>query len=194
MIKISRLFYFGVISLLAFSLGSCKTEQKPSVQIKEIQNLKELATVKYVTEVIVPTSKARRFVSDSKLLYIARGEVQAGIDLSELQEKDIKRNPEQEVVEITLPVAKILNKKIDVNASYVYNYENGFLNFDSETSHQLQAQAQRDGLARMVEAACKSDIITTANNNAKVAVKEFITSLTNNQNVKVITQSSKCCG
>ena len=194
MIKISRLFHFGVISLLAFSLGSCNDSQKPQVQIKDIQNLKELATVKYVTEVIVPTSKARRLVSDSKLLYIARGEVQAGIDLIELKEEDIKNNIEQNSIKVTLPVAKILNKKIDVDASYVYSYDNGFLNFDSETGHKLQTQAQRDGLEKMVDAACKSDIITNANNNAKVAIEKFINSVATYEKVEVIIQPSNTCG
>lgn len=194
MIKIRKLFNFSFISLLAFGLGSCNNQQTPQVKITDIQNLNELATVKYVTEVIVPVSKARRLAGDSKLLYIARGEVQAGIDLSELKEEDMKRNNEQNSIKVTLPVPKILNKKIDVDASYVYSYDNGFLNFDSETGHKLQAQAQRDGLERMVDAACKSDIINAANNNAKVAIEKFIDGITNYDTVEVIIQSGKTCG
>ena len=76
--------------------------------VQRLKNIQELSTMVLTTETIVPTSAERKIgeipLATTRLLYVARGEIRAGIDLSELQATDIKRSNNQ--LEINLPAAK----------------------------------------------------------------------------------------
>ena len=91
----------------------------------KIRNIQELSTVVQTMETIVPASAERKVgdlsLATTRLLYISRGEIRAGVDLAELTDKDIKTTGNK--IEVNLPPAKILDSKIDVNHSRVYDYE-----------------------------------------------------------------------
>lgn len=57
-------------------------------------------------------------IASTKFLYIALGEVRAGIDLSEM---DISQISKSDSVTMAIPRARILDTKIDIGRSYVYN-------------------------------------------------------------------------
>ena len=119
--------------------------ENPTLIVQRIQNIQELATTVRTTETIVPASADRRLgeisLATTRLLYIAKGEITAGIDLSELTDKDIKVS--QNIIEVNLPPARILDSKIDINHSRVYDYDRGFLNLGPDVAPQLQSLAQK---------------------------------------------------
>ncbi|PSB08779.1 DUF4230 domain-containing protein [Pleurocapsa sp. CCALA 161] len=100
--------------------------------VEKIRNIQELSTAVQTIETIVPASAERKLgdfsLATTRLLYIARGEVRAGVDLSQLTNSNIIVKPNG--IEINLPPAKILDSKIDVNYSRVYDYNRGFLNLE----------------------------------------------------------------
>ena len=161
----------------------------------KIQELQELTTTVQTLETIVPASAERKLgdfpVATTRLLYIARGEIRAGIDLSQLTPKNItlKNN----IIEIDLPPAKILDSKIDVNNSRVYDYDRGFLNLGPDVAPQLQTLAQRKTLSEIVDNACSQGILATANNRAKETILQLLTS-TNNREIKINTTTPEDCG
>ncbi len=152
-----------------------------SLIVDRIQNLQELTTTVQTMEKIVPTSAERRLgdfpVATTRLLYIARGEIKAGIDLSQLSDRDIKVNNITQTIEINLPPAKILDSKIDVNNSRVYDYDRGFLNLGPDVAPQLQTLAQQNTLTEIVSTACSQGILDTANLRAKQSITQLLTSL-----------------
>lgn len=159
--------------------------------LKQIQNLQELTTTTYQMETIVPTSAERTFgqnwtIATTKLLYIAKGEVKAGIDLSQLSNDDIEVSKNK--IAIALPAAKILDSKIDVNNSRVYHYDRGFLNLGPDVAPQLQSLAQQETLNKIVISACDEGILTTANKEAQVAISQFL-AMTNDKEIEINTTS-----
>lgn len=179
-----------------FKISPIEPQVENAIPIVErIQSIQELSTTVQTMQTIVPTS-ARRKIGDlplgtTKLLYVARGEIKAGVDLSELTDADIKITANN--IEVNLPAAKILDSKIDVNNSRVFDYDRGFLNLGPDVAPQLQTLAQRETLAQMIDTACSEDILQQANIKAKEAIVRLLTT-SKNQQIKVKTTAPTTCG
>lgn len=157
------------------------------VLLTQIQGLSELTSTVYRSETIVPTSADSVWgknwkIATTKLLYIARGEVKAGIDLSELTPEDIELEGDRLIV--NLPPAKILDSKIDVANSRVYQYNRGWLNLGPDVAPKLQSIAQKKTLVRISQQACEEDILSQANAKAKTTIEQFL-SLATTQQIEV---------
>ena len=168
---------------------------EPSTPIVDkIKNIQELSTTVQTIETVVPASAERRLgdfpVATTRLLYIARGEIRAGVDLAELTDADVRVTENK--IEIDLPPAKILDSKIDVNHSRVYDYNRGFLNLGPDVAPQLQTLAQRETLVEIVNTACSENILEQANIKAKVAITQLLNS-TSEQKIVVNTTKPKDC-
>ena len=163
--------------------------------VERLQNLQELTTTVETMEKIVPTSAARKLgdipIATTRLLYIAKGKIRAGVDLGELTKEDIKID--RQTIEINLPTPEILDTKIDVNNSRVYDYDRGFLNLGPDVAPELQTLAQRNTLQEMVDAACEGGILNNANLKAKDSISLLLTNLGYSQ-VKVKTTLPDSCG
>ena len=163
--------------------------------VQRIKGMQELATTVQTMETIVPTSADRKLgdisLATTRLLYIARGEIRAGVDLSELNPTDIKVSNNQ--IEINLPPAKILDSKIDVNHSRVYDYDRGFLNLGPDVAPQLQTLAQRKTLTEIVKTACSEGILNAANIKAEDTITQLLTN-SSFQKVKINTTNPENCG
>ena len=168
--------------------------ENPSSIVRRMQNIQELATTVRTIETVVPASAERKLgeipLATTRLLYIARGEIKAGIDLSELTDKDIKVS--ENTIEIDLPSAKILDSKIDVNHSRVYDYDRGFLNLGPDVAPQLQTSAQRTTLTKIINTACNDGILNSANLKAKKTISEFLT-ITSDRQIKIHTTTPNSC-
>ncbi|MDJ0589640.1 MAG: DUF4230 domain-containing protein [Pleurocapsa sp. MO_226.B13] len=164
--------------------------------VDRIQNLQELTTTVQTMEKIVPTSAERKLgdfpLATTRLLYIARGEIRAGVDLNQLSDRDIQVDRQHQSIEINLPPAKILDSKIDLNNSRVYDYDRGFLNLGPDVAPQLQTLAQRTTLTEIVDTACSDGILETANTRAKESITQLLTSFGYSQ-VKVNTTPPNSC-
>jgi hypothetical protein len=164
--------------------------------VKQIQEVEELTTAVYTMETVVPTSAERKIgewvVATTKLLYIAHGEVRAGIDLNQLTTEQIKIN--QNKIQINLPPPQILAQKIDVNRSRVYDYNRGFLNLGPDVAPQLQTQAQQQTLKQIVATACKQGILNNANEKAKQTLTQLLNNNSEQQiEIKTTPPLSQAC-
>ena len=163
---------------------------------QRIQELQELTSTVQTIETIVPTSAERKLgdfpVATTRLLYIARGEIRAGVNLSKLTSKNIKISSNS--IEINLPAAEILDSKIDVKNSRVYDYNRGFLNLGPNVAPELQSLAQRKTLTDIEETACKEGILNTANQRAQETITQLVVSTNGYQTVKINTTIPSSCG
>lgn len=181
-------------NLFKFSAAESKVENfTPLVQ--RIENIQELSTTVQTIETVVPASAERKIgdlpLATTRLLYIARGEIKAGVDLSQLTDADIVVSNNS--IEIDLPPAKILDSKIDVNRSRVYDYNRGFLNLGPDVAPQLQTLAQRETLSKMIATACQEGILDNANLKAKEAITQLLMN-TDHRQVTVNTTAATTCG
>lgn len=168
-------FFDKLRSLVESKPPEPKVEAR-SVVIQQVRQASELTTAVFTMEAVVPTQQDAAIggvvIGTTKLLYIARGEVRAGVDLSALQPESVQVLGD--TVRLKLPAPKILDKKIDVARSSVYDYNRGPLGLGPDVAPNLQKLAQEEALKKIQLAACSDGILDKANDRAKLAVTSLI--------------------
>ena len=148
-----------------------------SLTIDQIRGASELTTTVFSMEAIVPAQRDRVLgqfvVGSTKLLYIAYGEISAGIDFNKLKPEDVRQGADGKL-EIRLPAPEILDRKIDVGRSRVYDYDRGFLGLGPDSGPELMARAQEAALDRVTESACQRGLLNEANKRAAMVVSQML--------------------
>lgn len=161
-----------------------------SLIVRQIRGASELTTAVFTMEAVVPARQDRSLagykIGTTTLLYIAYGEVRAGVDLKEFGTSNVQ--VVNDTVQLQLPPPRILDSKIDVNRSRVYDYDRGFLGLGPDTAPQLQMFAQQKTLKRIVTAACNQGVLQQANDRAELVVTQLLNTA-GYKNVEVTTQS-----
>jgi hypothetical protein len=165
---------------LVYLIWNPTQPDEPAV-VEGIQRLNELATVKYTTQVLVTEEENTEifrqplpeFLTGEKVLLVAVGEVEAGVDLDELGPEDVRVTGD--TVYIDLPAARILDSSLDEDKTRVYDRDRGVLKFRGNDD--LIEEARREAEHRMVEAARDNDILTKAQDNAEASISNLVTSL-----------------
>jgi predicted transcriptional regulator len=93
-----------------------------------------------------------------------------------------------DTIQLQLPPPRILDSKIDVNRSSVYDYDRGFLGLGPDVAPQLQTLAQQETLKKIVTAACSEGVLEQANDRAELVVAQLLSTAGHKQ-VEVKTQS-----
>ena len=165
-----------VVGPLFFEEEPAQTTTSPVV-VEGIQDLNQLATVRWRESVIVTRqsggSEFERFLVGEKVLLVAAGDVEAGVDLESLGRDDVRVNGE--TVTIRLPEPEILSVSLDEGATGVYDRDFGPLNLRPDD--ELVEQARAAALERLEEAARGEDILDQAEQNAENGIRAFVTSL-----------------
>jgi hypothetical protein len=115
--------------------GAPKIEETPVI-IQQVKNIAQMFTQTYYDEYVYDTGLIRTpvFSQNKRLIFIAKGEVIAGFDLSELNEKSIIRREKSIVVK--LPPARILDVVINPSGFETF-IEEGEITFeDSKKFHE----------------------------------------------------------
>lgn len=141
-----------------------------SLIVAQVRDLSELTTAMFEMDAVVPVSE-KGFLAESKLLYIAHGNVRVGIDLSEFQASNVQ--VEGEKISVTLPPLKILGSNLDLEHSSVYSYSTGFLGRGPDVVD-LQAQAQREALKRVEKAASRNWLMKIAGERVQKTVEHLL--------------------
>lgn len=161
-----------------------------SLVVSQVRGASELTTAVFTMEAVVPSRQDRKLggytVGTTTLLYIAYGEVRAGVDLKDLKPDNV--TVVNDTIQLQLPPPRILDSKIDVNRSTVYDYDRGFLGLGPDTAPQLQMLAQQETLKKIEAAACKENLLSQANDRAQLVVEKLLNTAGYKQ-VVVKTQS-----
>ncbi len=147
------------------------------VVVEGVRELDELATVR-VTESILVTRESGgdvldRLFSGEKVLLVATGDVEAGVDLSEVGEDDVR--VEGETVTISLPDPEVLSASLDEQKTRVYDRDFSPLNLrpDDDLVEEARASAEE----RIEAAARENGILDTAETNAEGSIGAFVQAL-----------------
>ncbi len=157
------------------SLGKPEVDVR-SIIVSQVQGASELTTAVFNMEAVVPTRQDRKVgdytLGTTTLLYIAYGEVRAGVDLKDLKPENV--NVVNDTIQLQLPPPRILDSKIDVNRSTVYDYDRGFLGLGPDVAPQLQTLAQQETLKKIEAAACRENLLAQANDRAQLVVEKLL--------------------
>jgi Protein of unknown function (DUF4230) len=168
--------FFGKVSSLFNAPQPEPQVDVRSMVVQQIRNASELTTAVFTMETVVPASRDRTVggyvIGKTTLLYIAYGEVRAGVDLAELKPEDVQVSGDTTI--LRLPPPRIFDSKIDVSRSKVYDYDRGFLGLGPDAAPQLQELAQRETLDKVVASACANGILQSASDRAKMTVTQLL--------------------
>jgi Protein of unknown function (DUF4230) len=168
-------FFQNVLNLVTVKPSEPKVEPR-SVVIKQIRDASELTTAVFTMEAVVPTQQDATLggfvVGTTRLLYVARGEVRAGVDLSQLTPDAVAIVGE--TLRLRLPSPQVLDSKIDVSRSTVYDYNRGALGLGPDVAPTLQTLAQQEALQKIKAAACADGILQKASDRAKLVVNQLV--------------------
>jgi hypothetical protein len=147
------------------------------VVVEGIQELDQLATVRWIESVPVTRETGGdildRLFSGEKVIVMATGKVEAGVDLGDITEDDVSVGGDS--VTIDLPQAEILSASLDEEKTRVYDRDFGPLNMRPDD--QLVEEARLQAVEKIKGAARENEILDTAENNAEDSVRAFVTTL-----------------
>ncbi|MFL5991532.1 MAG: DUF4230 domain-containing protein [Rubrobacteraceae bacterium] len=165
-----------VIGPLFYEEEPAQTTTGPVV-VEGVQDLNRLATVRWRESVIVTResggTELERFLAGEKVLLVATGDVEAGVDLASLGRDDVKVNGE--TVTIRLPEPEILSVRLDEQKTGVYDRDFGPLNLRPDDD--LVEQARAAAVDRIEQAARDEDILDQAEQNAEDSIRAFVSTL-----------------
>ena len=97
--------------------------------LKSIENLRDFRAASGHFEVIVDVEKDQRFVpakiKGERVLFVAIGSVDAGVDFTGLEEGAVEVSDDGESVTLELPPATFREPELDLERSYVYDRDRG---------------------------------------------------------------------
>lgn len=105
-----------------------------------------------------------------RIVFVARGEVTAGVDLADLEEDDVWVDPDG-TVHLRLPPAAIWRVDLDEEASFVQARERGWFGVPKAD---FESQARREAVRLLRKAAEKEELPKTADREARDAVRALL--------------------
>ncbi len=133
--------------------------------IREVRTLARLETIQYTVEKVITAETNRGLFGQlfgDKLIFIARGQVIAGIDLARLGPDDLQ--VENGVLMVRLPEPQIFVAAIDNEKSRVYHRDTGLL---TKGDINLETNARRAAENEIRKAAAEDGILDLARQNAE---------------------------
>lgn len=136
--------------------------------LARIQALNNLETVAYYVETVVQTSREGQWYllwqDGQRGLFIAKGQVRAGLNLSKLSAQQVQVSPDGKQVRIQLPPAQVLSMGLDTIQTY--DLKTGMGNL-VPVDRQIIDAAQPAARQQMLRTACASGILRVATDNAR---------------------------
>jgi len=136
----------------------------PVTIVHEIRSLARLETIKFSLEKII-TAEIHQGAFDwligDRLIFVAHGEVIAGIDLNKLAPEDLE--VKNGVLYVTLPEVEIFITALDNEQSYVYDRDTGLFTHGEVN---LETEARRAAELEIEKSALEDGILNMAEQNA----------------------------
>lgn len=154
-----------------------KTDQ-PAV-VTQMEQLNRLETASFTVEKVITGGIDRgnplfNALAGDRLIFVAHGQVIAGVDLSRLRDEDVSVSQDGTSVSVRLPAAQILSHSLDNQKSQVYDRSTGVF---QSPNPQLETQVRQEADRQIVDAACQDGILDQANANAQTQVRALLSSM-----------------
>ncbi len=165
-----------VVGPFLFEEQPARTTTGPVV-VEGIQDLDQLATVRWTESVPITKESGGtdldRFFFGERVLLIAVGEVEAGVNLADIGEDDVRVNGDS--VTIRLPEPEVLSTSLNEEETRVYDRDLGLLNLRPDDD--LVEEARERALMEVERAARENGILDYAEGNAEDSLRAFVTTL-----------------
>lgn len=144
--------------------------------VRSVQSLARLESVQYSIEKVIRAETGQGIFGPllgDRLLFVAHGDVIAGVDLAKLGPNDVLVSTDGRVT-IVVPAAEIFVTRLDNEKSYVYERATGLFTKGDIT---LESQARQVAEDEIRNGALEDGILNTAQSNANVVLERLLRSL-----------------
>lgn len=168
--------------------GAPPLRSTPSV-VLAVRDLARLETAEYHIERIVDLRDRQSLLfglinTQDAILFVAVGQVTAGVDLGELTDADVKVDQANGTADVRLPAPIVFSTRLDNERSWVYARTTDVL---ARRHEDLETRARQEAERTLEQAALTGGILERARENAERTVATFVRSL----GYSTVTVSSK---
>lgn len=167
---------FVIIALLA-AYALLHRPARPDLGVPavlaQVQQLNELATVKYTIQKVVGLKEQKQPVGQESILLIVQASVRAGIQLAALRAQDIAILRDG-TVEIGLPAARILDVALDEKETRVWDRQKTWWAPWIPYSLDLEQRARLLGMESVKQGALEMGILAQAQRNAETSIRGLL--------------------
>jgi hypothetical protein len=155
---------------------TAKVYPDPVSVILQVKALSRLESAQYTIEKVITAETGQGALGGlfgDRLLFVAHGDVIAGVDLSRVQTSDITIT-EDGAITFIIPAPEIFVTALDNEKSYVYDRTTGLFTKGDES---LETQARQVATVEIERAAREGGILTQASTNASAFMESLFLSL-----------------
>jgi hypothetical protein len=162
-------FLIFLFFYIKHEFNTTRTEVTEDAMVTRVIAMGKLELVKYAMKDVVEKKELHMILPDSKVLFVAVGEVTACIDLTKVKKGDISQS--KDTVEITLPQPEICYVKLDHQKSRVYDVSGVW--FPDKTRTMVE-DVYKLAEKKMLTTATEMNLIGKARENARLIFKPFL--------------------
>ena len=147
----------------------------PITIIRDVRSLARLETIQYTVEKVITAEQGQGTLGalfGDKLIFVAHGQVIAGVDLSKLGADDI--DIKDGILYVRVPEPEIFVATLDNEKSYVYDRQTGLL---TKGDVNLESSARRLAEDEIEKAAVEDGILDLARQNAENFLSRLLSDL-----------------
>jgi hypothetical protein len=152
---------------------AAKTEVNQDIMISKITAMGKLELVKYSMKDVVEKKEIHTILPDSRVLFVAVGEVTACIDLTKVKKEDIVQTTDS--VWLTLPKPEICYVKLDHQRSRVYDVSGVWFPDKAKT---MVEDVYKIAEQKMLSTAGEMNLLGKAKENAALIFVPFLQNVT----------------
>lgn len=146
--------------------------------VQRVQQLNRLETTSYTVEKVIEAGIQGNTFEDilfgDRLLLIAHGTVEAGLDLRNLTEDDIIVSADGSAVTVRLPPVEIFSASLDNSRTRVYDRQQGLL---APSNRDLETQARQAAEDEILRGACEGGVLENAQADSERAIEQLLSLL-----------------
>jgi len=160
--------FLGFFSRMLLSAVRGPQIANTPVVVQQVRTLSELVTVQFVVEkvIVLEDIKWIAVLGESRVLMVAHGKVNAGIDLSQISPNDISISGKS--ITVTLPPSRITDVYLDESQTRVIERTTGLLRaFDKD----LEQTARQNAVDNIRRSARAGGIVKEADKRARLQLE-----------------------
>ena len=172
-ILVSSVIITGFLVFLFFYIKheftASRTEITETGMVQKITSMGKLELVKYTMKDIIEQKEIHPILPDSKVLFLAVGEVTACIDLTKVTKADIKQAGDSVIV--YLPQPEICETKLDHQKSKVYDITGAWF---QENAKNMVEDVYKLAEKKILANATEMNVLGLAKQNAQLIFKPLL--------------------
>ncbi|QXV67269.1 DUF4230 domain-containing protein [Mucilaginibacter sp. 21P] len=162
-------FLIFLFFYIKHEFNTTRTEITEDAMVSKIVNMGKLELVKYAMKDVVEKKELHMILPDSRVLFVAVGDVTACIDLTKVRKDDIIQT--KDTVTVSLPQPEICYVKLDHQKSRVYDVSGVWFADKSKT---MVEDVYKIAEKKMLATATEMNLLGKARENAGTIFKPFL--------------------